>query len=116
MGLTGDPKGEKPENRVASRCRVLSIFPGDWGGATSRFVASMVGVEFVDVMLVEEGGMEIDDSGTRLCMFRFTLIYRINHVGIRLTTRGGVGRPMRYERCCLSCSYLNWSTKQRMTE
>jgi hypothetical protein len=42
VGLTGDPKGEKPENRVAKRCRVLSSFPGDCGGAISRFVASMV--------------------------------------------------------------------------
>jgi hypothetical protein len=54
VGLTGDPKGEKPENRLARRCRVLSIFPGDWGGAISRLVASMVGVEFVDVLLVRE--------------------------------------------------------------
>jgi hypothetical protein len=45
VGLTGDPKGVKPENRVASRCRVLSIFPGDRGGAISRLVAIIVGVE-----------------------------------------------------------------------
>jgi hypothetical protein len=55
MGLTGDPNGVKPENRVARRCRVLSILPGDCGGAISRFVASMVGVEVYRCNIVERG-------------------------------------------------------------
>jgi hypothetical protein len=56
--LAGDPKGEKPENMEARRFRVLSIFPGDCGGAMSRFVVIMVGVGDCRWVVEREGGKE----------------------------------------------------------
>jgi hypothetical protein len=46
MGLDGDPNGEKPAKRVASRSRVLSSLPGDEGGACS----SLVGILFASIV------------------------------------------------------------------
>lgn len=94
IGLAGEPKGEKPVNNAARRCRVLSIFPGDTGGAWSRLVGIIVECRTVDGVDGKEERKLLFQVRVCLCVKSISRCRSI-HVDISPRARRGVSRCMR---------------------